>query len=119
MAPNLSRIYQTLNDNQPKNALKLIEEALKETPNDNTLKSLKCLALVKIYPPQISIKNLETAKSRILPIIDSIIHQDPFPNLDFGTTIKHVLSTLKSLGECKFVSLICSHKCVTHVFNCL
>lgn len=115
MAPNLSRIYQALNDNQPKNALKLIEESLKETPNDNSLKSLKCLALVKVYSPQSSIKNLETAISTVLPIIDSIIHQDPFPKLDFGTIIKQVLSTLKTLGECKFIDLICTHTCIIYI----
>ena len=95
----LQQIYQALDGRQPKKALKLADEALIKSPGDNALKSVKCLALIQSQLDHLSTKNLESIKSSVLPVLDSIIHQAPFPVVN-DIVINQVSKALKLLGEC-------------------
>ncbi len=96
----LQQIYQALDGRQPKKALKLADEALIKSPGDNALKSVKCLALIQSQlDHHLSTKNLESIKSSVLPVLDSIIHQAPFPVVN-DIVINQVSKALKLLGEC-------------------
>jgi hypothetical protein len=61
---------------------------------------------VRSNPPQFSLKNLNSVRSSVLPIADSIINQDPYPVVN-ETVINHLNMALKGLGECMCVLVNC------------
>lgn len=104
----LQQIVQLLDSRKPKQALKLADEALIRNPDDNALKSVKCIALVQSNPPNHSLKNLESLKNTVLPILDTIINQQPYPKVN-DSVINQVMSALKLLGECKYFVCLLIH----------